>query len=264
MIKRIFLWQLATFILATVSQVEAQQAGKIPRIGLLLSGSAPSTSLNVDAFRQGLHDLGYVEEKSIALEYRYGEGKSGRLPGLAGELLRMQVAVIVTGGTAALQAAKQATEAVPIVIGNAGDPVKTGIVASLARPGGNITGLTSISPDLSGKRLELIKEIVPKASRVAVLYHPSQWDDDELKQTEAAAKALGMMVQPLSVRDPKEFQTAFASMVSDRANALIIIEGTFTGLNGKQIVELAATRRLPSMCDGPAWTNNGCLVSYGP
>jgi ABC-type uncharacterized transport system substrate-binding protein len=243
---------------------QAQQPEKIPRIGVISTGSPSSTgTTNLDAFRKGMDELGYVEGKTIAIEYRYAEGKLERLPTLAAELVGLKVAVIVTGGTAAVQAAKQTTNMIPIVVGVATDLVGTGLVASLAKPGGNVTGLTSISPDLSGKRLELVREVVSKVSRVAVLWHPNAWDREEVTQTEVAARQFGVKVQSLEVPDSNAFQNAYAAMVSQRANALIIIQGTFTSFHQKQLIGLAIKNRLPSMCDSPGWTERGCLMSYG-
>jgi putative tryptophan/tyrosine transport system substrate-binding protein len=198
------------------------------------------------------------------VEYRFAEGKFDRLPDLAAELVRLEVSMIVTTSTSTLIAAKQATGKVPIIAATSGDLVGTGLVASLARPGGNVTGLTAISPDLSGKRLELLKEIVPKASRIAVLWNPSPWDQEEVRQTEIAAQALGVKVQSLQVRHADDFQSAYAKMTREGARAIIIIQGPFTAFHRKEIMELATKNRLPSMCDGPEWTDNECVISYGP
>ena len=256
---------VAVVLLALGVIAEAQQPKKVPLIGVISTGSPSSTGATLlDAFRKGLGELGYVEGKTIGIEYRYAEGKPERLPALAAELVSLKVAVIVTGGTVAVQAAKQASNMIPIVVGAATDLVGTGLVASLAKPGGNVTGLTSISPDLSGKRLELVREVVLKASRVAVLWHPNPWDREEVTQTEVAARQFGVKVQSVEVPDSNAFPNAYAAMVSQRANALIIIQGTFTSFHQKQLIGLAMKNRLPSMCDSPSWTENGCLMSYGP
>ncbi len=243
---------------------QAQQAAKVPRISFLITGSRSALAGRIDAFLKGLRDLGYVEGKNIAIDYRQADGKSERLTDLAAELVRLQVVVIVTTSTVATKAAKQATKIIPIVVASAGDLVGDGLVASLARPGGNVTGLTAISPDLSGKRLELLKEAVPKASRVAVIWYPTPNDEREVKETEIAAKTLGLKLQSLQVRSPDDFQNAFAAMTKERANALIIIQSPFMGSHRKEIFELAAKKRLPTMCDGPNLTEEGCLMSYGP
>jgi len=230
----------------------------------LIAGSSSSIRGNIEAFRKGLRDLGYVEGKNIEIIYRFAEGKSERLPELAAELVRLEVAVIVTTSTVATKAAKQATTAIPIVVTTAGDIVGAGLAASLARPGGNITGLTAISPDLSGKRLEILKEAVPKASRVAIIWHRNPNDEKEVKETEIVAQAMKVKLQSLPVQSSDEFQNAFAAMRKERAGALIIIQGSFLGNHRKQLFELAAKNRLPSICDAPHWTEDGCLMSYGP
>jgi putative ABC transport system substrate-binding protein len=263
MIKKILVCLLATFLLTTAPPTEAQQRGKAPRIGLLSPLSPSLATANIEAFRQGLRELGYIDGQNIAIEYRYAEGKLDRFPDIAAELVRLKPDVIVVGSTRFAEAAKQATSTIPIVV-NGGDIVGAGLVASLARPGGNVTGSTAISPDLSGKRIELLKEIVPKASRVAVLWYPGGRDEDEVKQTAIAARALGVKVQSLQVRDPNEFQSAYSAMTKQRADAYIIIQGSFTSFHRKRLLELAAKNRLPSMCEVPVWTEDGCIVSYGP
>ena len=168
------------------------------------------------------------------------------------------------GSAGFTRAAKEATTTIPIVVGSAGDLVETGVVASLARPGGNITGSTNISQDLSGKRLELLKETVPKVSRVALLLYPVGSDLAELKETETAAQALKVKIQVVAVKDPTEFQSAYAAMKKEKASALILIQGTFTGFHRKELIDLAAKNRLPTMCEVARWTEDGCLISYGP
>ena len=257
---------LCSLLLAPCSPAEAQQTARVPRIGFLIAGNPSSSGIRgrIDAFRKGLRDLGYVEGKNIVIEYRYANGKFDRLPNLAEELVRLPVTVIVTTSTASTKAAKGVTTIVPIVVGSAGDLVGEGLVASLARPGGNITGLTAVSPDLSGKRLELLKEVIPTASRVAVIWHPTPNDEKEVKETEIAANALGLKLQSLQVRSRDEFQSAFAAAMNERANGLIIIQSPFTGSHRKELFELAEKQRLPSMCDAPYLAEDGCLMSYGP
>jgi putative ABC transport system substrate-binding protein len=189
-------WLVTVLLLAYVHVVEAQQA-KIPRIGFLRSGSAASTTSEREAFLQGLRDLGYVDGRNIMIEYRYAEGKAERWPVLAAELVKSNVDIFVVGGVGVTRAVHDATQTIPIVVGGAGDLVKSGLIASLAKPGGNITGSTEISTDLSGKRMELLKEVVPRASRVAVLWHSPTGlsdDDEELKQTKTEARQFGMNV----------------------------------------------------------------------
>ena len=265
MTKKILVWLLATFFLTTVSLAQAQQVKKMPRIGFLGGGSYSTHKVVIDAFRQGVRELGFIDGQNIAIEYRYAEGKEERLADLAAELVRLRFDVIVTVGTLATRAVKQASSTIPIVVAGAGDLVGEGLVASLARPGGNVTGSTNIDPDLSAKRLELLKESLPKLSRVAVLYHggPGGGDDEELKETQAAAQTLKIQVQPLEVKDPAQFSDRYAAMKKERAAALIIFHGSFTAFHRTQLVELAAKNRLPTMCGEPAWSDAGCLISYG-
>ena len=264
MIKKTFVSLLTTFLLATISLAQAQPAKKVFRIGLL-SGNRPSPMpSNIEAFRQGLRELGYVEGQNISVEYRFAEGKEERYAILAAELVNLGVDVIVTFGTQATVAAKQATSTIPILVGNAGDLVGEGLVASLARPGGNITGFTGVDPDLSAKRLQLLREILPKVSRVAVLYHGGPGgDQEELRETQTAAKTLGVQIQPLQVLEPDQFQRAYTAMTKERAQALIIFVGSFIAFHRKDLLELAAKIRIPTMCGNPEWSEAGGLISYG-
>jgi len=266
MTKAILFWMLTAVLLTATPPAQAQQPTKIFRIGMLVTGSASTHKNRIDAFRQGLRELGYVEGKNVVLEYRYGEGKRERYVELATEMVRLKPDVIVVGGTGFTAAAKQATSTIPIVVGGAGDLVGTGLVASLARPGGNVTGSTDISPDLSGKRLELLKEAIPKARRVAVLWHEvaGSTDADEIKQTEIAARAFGINLQVVPVQAPDRFQDAFAAIKKGNADALVIVQGSFTIFHSKQLLELAAKNRLPTMCEGSNVIEAGCLISYGP
>jgi len=262
--KKIIPLALGAMLLALSFPVQAQQPGKIPRIGVLGGGSPSTYKVLLVVFRQGLRELGYIEGQNIAIEYRYADGKSERLADLAAELVRLRLDVIVTSGTQVTRAVKQATSTIPIVVAGAGDLVGAGLVASLARPGGNVTGSTNIDPDLSAKRLELLKESFPKLSRVAVLYRGGSGGDyDELKETQAAARTLKIQVQPLEVNDPAQFSDRYAAMKKERAAALIIFHGTFTNFHRTQLVELSAKNRLPTMCGQPAWSDAGCLISYG-
>jgi putative ABC transport system substrate-binding protein len=266
MSKKIFVFALSALLLALSFPIEAQQVAKVFRIGMLASGSASTHKSRIDAFRQGLQELGYIEGRNVVLEYRYGEGKRERFADLAAEMVRLKPDVIVVGGTGFTAAAKQATSTIPIVVGGAGDLVGSGLVASLARPGGNVTGSTDIAPDLSGKRLELLKEAIPKARRVAVLWHDfaGSSDADEIKQTEIAARAFGINLQVVSVQAPDRFQDAFAAFKKGNADVLVIIQGSFTNFHSKQLQELAAKNKLPSMCEGANFIEAGCLISYGP
>jgi putative ABC transport system substrate-binding protein len=219
----------------------------------------------LEAFRQGLRELGYVEGQNIAIESRWTEGKDDRLPALAADLVRSKVDVIVAETGAATRAAQQATRTIPIVMSLVNDPVGSGLVASLARPGGNVTGLTIMSPDLVGKQLELLKEVVPKVSRVALLRHPDNpASAAQLREAEAAAQALGVRLQTLEARSPQEIDGAFAAMTRERAGALLVIPDTLFWSQRRQIVDLAVKRRLPSIRIGEAYAEAGGLMSYGP
>ena len=243
---------------------EAQQAKKVPRIGLLSLNRSSPMPPTIAGFLQGLRELGYLEGQTIRLEYRWAEGKEDRLAPLAAELVTLGVDVILTQGTQATIAAKRATDTIPIVAGGAGDLVGEGLVSSLARPGGNVTGFTNIDPDLSAKRLQLLKETLPKVARVAVLYHGGPGGDQgELIEIQNAAKTLGIQIQALHVLDPDQFQPAYAAMTKGRAQALIILQGSFTLFHHRALLDLAAKTRLPTMCGTPEWSEAGSLLSYG-
>jgi putative tryptophan/tyrosine transport system substrate-binding protein len=256
---------LAVVILAFVHPAEAQQSKKVPRIGLLISTCLSATNEAVEAFRQRLRELGYVEGKNIAFECRSAENKLDRLPDLAAELVRLKVDAIITGSTPAVQAAKRATTTIPIVMANVSDPVAMGLVASLARPGGNVTGLSNLAPDLAGKRLELLKETLPKVIRVAYIWDPRSPALTLIqKEMQAAAQALGLKLQSLEVRNHDELAKAFESVVSERAGALIVPAPMF-GPYRKELAELAEKKKLPLIFDtrGPV-EEAGALMSYGP
>ena len=228
--------------------LEAQQPTKVPRIGFLTAASPSAIAARIEAFRQGLRELGYVEGKNIVIEWRYAEGKLDRLPALAAELVRLKVDVIVTAGPGATRAAKEATSTIPIVMAQDPDPVGNGFVASLARPGGNITGLSTLAPELSGKRLELLKEIVPKLSRVAVLgTSTAPGNAQALREMELAAGAFGVKLQYLDVLDPKDIETAFRAASKGRADAVLVLASPILNSQRKQIVDLAVKSRLPAI-----------------
>jgi ABC-type uncharacterized transport system substrate-binding protein len=251
--------------LLTFSVPAGAQAKKTSRIGILQSASAVTSTSHINAFRQGLRELGYAEGKNILVEYRYADGKPSRLSELASEFVQLKVDVIVAAGTQSTAAAKQATGTIPIVVGAAGDLVGTGLVKSLARPGGNVTGSTVISPDLSGKRVELLKEAVPKASRLAVLLYSSSGTDwDEVKQIETVAQSLKVKIQIVKVQNPTDFQAAYAAMKRENADALILTQSSFTGFHRKQLAGLGSMNGLPTMCESARWTEDGCVMSYGP
>ena len=254
---------VVTFAFGGVA-VEAQQPARIFRIGILLPASASFYSARVEAFRQRLRELGYVEGKNIVIEYRYAEGKRERLPDLAAELVRLKVDVIVTTGQPVL-AAKKASATIPIVFAVSTDPVGTGLVSSLARPGGNITGLSTMAPDLDGKRLELLKEAFPKVVRVAFLWGSGGTRANlPLTEMEAAAKALGLKLLSLPVRSLDDFENAFARAKRDGARALITTPGTLINAQQRQVLDFAAKNRLPAMYGDSEWVEAGGLMSYAP
>jgi len=262
--RKISTWLLAAFFLTTVSLAEAQPAKKIPLVGFLVPGSHSSYSARIDAFQQSLRDLGYVEGKNINIEYRYAEGKFDRVPDLAAEMVRLKVDVIVTGDTPAIQAVKKTTSTIPIVMGNVADAVAAGLVDSLARPGGNITGLTTLAPELDGKRLELVKEMLPKRARVAFFWDPgSTGMKIRFNEVQSAARALEITLQSLEVRNPKELESAFEAATRERPGALMA-PNTIIIAYGKQIVEFAAKNRLPIIYDTWEFIEDGGLMSYGP
>ena len=240
----------------------AQQPARVPRIGFLHYGS-PGPSPEVDAFRQGLRDLGYSEGQNITIEYRFAGGRVGQLAELAAELVGLKPDVIVTPTTPASVAAKQATSTIPIVIAGVADAVGAGLVANFARPGGNITGLTSISAELGGKRLELLRGVAPNCSRVAVLHNPADRSNVlVVKQLQEAAPALGLTLQTLEVREPGEFEGAFAAMTRERADALFGAAGVLTYEHRNAVVDLAAKSRIPAMWGHRQFVDAGGLMSY--
>ena len=251
-------------LLAVAVIAEAQQPAKVPRIGFLTVASASAIAARHEAFRQGLRELGYVEGKNIIIEYRHAEGKPDRLPAVAAELVRLKVDVIVTTGPSGTRAAKEATVTIPIVMTNDNDPVGNGFVASLARPGGNITGLATLSPELSGKRLELLKEIVPRLSRVAVLGTSTvPGYAQALRETELAAGALAVKLQNLDVLDPKDIETAFRAASKERADAVLVLTGLIFNYQRTQVVDLAVKNRLPAIYINTVFVEDGGLMSYG-
>jgi putative ABC transport system substrate-binding protein len=243
----------------------AQRANKVPRIGVLFPGTPAIAVQFVEAFGKGLRERGYVEGQNILVERRFGDAKPERIAEFAAELVRLNVDVIVTATDVAIAAIKRQTQTIPIVMANSTDPVGTGFVASLAHPGGSVTGLTSISPELNAKRLELLKEAVPGLSRVAIVWNP---DDRggvlDHKETESAARALGLQLQSVEVSRADEFERAFSVSTAGRAEALIVVPSALTYTNRVQIASLALKYRLPSMY-GP-WENvdAGGLIAYGP
>jgi ABC-type uncharacterized transport system substrate-binding protein len=262
--NRILSWLIAVLLLS-VHVAEAQQSGKLPRVGLLFVGESSPPSPHVQALGQGLRNLGYVEGKTIVLEYRYAEGKIERLPELAAELVRLPVDVIVTALSPAIQAAKQATDTIPIVFAVSGNPLATGYVASLAHPGGNVTGLSAMDYDLTGKRLELLTEALRKVSRVAVLWNPGNGAMVlKMEEVRVAAHALRVEIKSLEARRPQDFDQALAALPREHADALLTLADPLTLFHRDRIIEAAAKNRLPAMYELQEFVEAGGLMSYGP
>ncbi len=250
-------------VVALSFPAEAQQPTKVPRIGFQSASFPSAIAARIEAFRQGLRELGYVEGKNIVIEYRYAEGKLDRLPALAAELVRLKVDVIVTAAPSSTRAVKEATTTIPIVMAQDGDPVGNGFVASLARPGGNITGLSTLAPGISGKQLELLKEIVPRLSHVAVLRTSTLPYAQVLKEMELAAGALGVKLQYLDVQGPKDIETAFGEARKGRADAVLVLASPILESHRTEVADLAVKNRLPMIYHAPEFVEAGGLMSYG-
>jgi putative ABC transport system substrate-binding protein len=266
--KKIVIWLLATFLLTTVPLAEAQQPKKVSRIGYLSSLDPARESARAEAIRLALRELGHIKGQNIAIEYRYAEGKLDRAPELAAELVRLKVEIIlVAGGLRWVRQAMNATKTIPIVMTGVGiDPVEAGVVESLARPGGNVTGLTNLTTELGGKRLELLKEAVPKLARVAVLYDPAvPGSVHELKEVlPVAARALGLTVQSWEVHAADGFERVFAALNKERPDGLYVAGGALMNTNLKRIAGFALKSRLPSTYSFRAAIDSGGLMYYGP
>ena len=261
-ITDIVLMTVALFTLTFTQSGEAQQSGKIARIGILRSGSPPDA--NIEGFRQGLRDLGYIEGRNVVLEYRWVD-RDDRLLELARELVQLKVDVILTGSTPAPVAAKEATKTIPIIFGAASDPIGVGLVASLARPGGNITGMSLLAPELWPKRLELLKETVPKLARVAMLWNRSNPGmAARAKETQDAAHHMGVAVQDRGAKDSQELENIFNVITKDRPDGLLTMLDPFTTFHLKHIVEFAGNHKLPGMYEERRFVQAGGLMSYGP
>ena len=261
--RKIVIWLLATFFLATVSLAEAQQATRVPRIGFLVASTASNYATRIETFRQGLRELGYIEGKNIVIEYRFGEGNEDRLRELAAELVSLNVDLIVTAAGARF--AKDATKTIPIVFAAIADPVATGLVDSLARPGGNLTGLTVFAPELTGKRLELLKEAFPRVNRVAFLWNPlGPSDPILLKEAEAVSGALKLQIRALEVRSVNDFETAFSKATREVVHALTMTLNPFLNTHRARILDFVAKNRLPAIFGAPEIVEAGGLMSYSP
>jgi putative ABC transport system substrate-binding protein len=257
-------WLLVTFFL-TASLAAAQQTKKVPQIGFFDAGTFSSASLRIEAFHSGLRELGYVAGRNILIEYRFAEGNLNRLPDLAATLVRLQVDVIVARSTPVIRAAKNATTTIPIVMAAAADAVRSGLVASLAHPGGNVTGLTTIQPELAGKRIELLRDIIPKLFRVAFLARSGGTTDRlQITEMEHAARRFGVQLQVPTLR-AEEFDAVFSAIMRERADALIV-QPFFIGAlgHGPRIAHAAAKHRLPTISGLAQFADEGGLVSYGP
>jgi len=262
--KKIAVFLLATLILASVHLTEAQQAAKVPKIGWFRARSASVPGSASMEIRQGLRELGYIDGKNIVFEYRYTEGKLDRLPALADELVHLKVDVFLTSSTAEALAAKNATSTTPIVFYSGSDPVVSGLVDSLARPGGNITGFTFISPLLAGKRLELLKETVPRLSRVAMLWEPQDpGSAQEWKESQLPARELGLQLYSMEVNTADKFDSAFTEALKGRSAALAVTRSSIINRIQKQIANLSANHRLPAIYPRADFVEGGGLMSYG-
>jgi ABC-type uncharacterized transport system substrate-binding protein len=263
--RKIFCVALAVLLFALCSSAEAQQPKKIPRIGLLGAASAFALTSQLDAFRQGLRELGYIEGKNIVVEYRYANANADRVPELAAELVDLKVDVIVTYQTPSVLALKKASATIPIVFAMLSFPIENGIIASFARPGGNATGLTVLSEVLNGKRLELLKETAPKITRIGVLSNPANPTQPlEWKEIQAAAQGLALKLQSLGVRSAEDFDGVFKAALEDHTQALINLPEALLVTHLKRIVEFAAKNKLPAMYSSPEFVQAGGLMSYSP
>ncbi len=264
MTKKTILLALCSLLLAQCPAAEAQQPAKIPRIGFLNTNVAAAFTARTEGFRQGLRELGYVEGKNILIEYRYAEGKLDRLPSLAAELVRLKVDVIVTAVSSSTRSAKEATNTIPIVMAQDNDPVGNGFIASLARPGGNITGLSTLSPEIGGKQLELLQGVVPKMVRAAVIGTSTlPGHAQRLKETELAAGSLKVELQYVDVLSPEDIETAFRHASRGRADALVVLGGLVLISQRAQVANLAAKNRLPAIYNVPEFVDAGGLMTYG-
>jgi ABC-type uncharacterized transport system substrate-binding protein len=264
MSKKVMCVALLAMLFALCPSAEAQQPKKVPRIGYLGGASLSAIPERIEAFRQGLRELEYVEGKNIVIEWRWAEGKPDRLPDLAAELVRLKVDIIVSAGPAVTPRLKEATKTIPIVMAQDNDPVGNGFVASLARPGGNITGLATLAPELSGKQLELLKEVIPKLSRVVVLGTSTQPGNAQtLREIELAAGAFGVKLQYLDVLGPEDLETAFRAARKGRAEAALVLVSTVFNSHRTQVVDLSVKSQLPAIFYSAEYAELGGLMAYG-
>ena len=260
--NRKLFWLITAILLVSLPRAGAQQQNHLRRVGMLVSGSESINKSRIEAFRSGLRDLGYVEGKTITIEYRFAEGRSDRFASLANDIVRSNPDVIVVGSNTFTVAAKEATRTIPIV-SNGGDLVGQGIITNLAHPGGNVTGITNISNDLAGKRLQLLYEAIGKTLYVGILWHSGP-DIDDLKKIESVAHELNVKIKPFELGDPKDFHKVFATIKREQANAVTILQNSFSLFHRKELLELTTANHLASMCEQAQWMEDGCLISYGP
>ena len=261
--KKFFGLTLSSILFALCLSAEAQQPRRVPRIGYLGNTASGAEAVNVKPFRERLRELGYIEGQNITIERRYWEGKRERLPELAAELVRLNCDVIFAIGNEAAEAARNATKEIPIVIANTSDAVRSGFVASLARPGGNVTGLTSVGAELNGKKLELLREVIPKLSRVAFLWSPKNpTAANSLKEIENVARSLRIEIQSLEIKGPDDFEGAFEAASQKRAQALMLDSGGFFAFHQNRIIELAAKSRIPATYSNARYVEAGGLMTY--
>ena len=258
--RRRFLSTLSASLLAAPLTANAQPAGKVARLGVLLFGGSDP---NLEAFRRGLREAGYLEGGNLVVEYRSAEGNAGRLAELAAELVRLRPDVIFALGGDVAPFAKRATQTIPIVMANSADPVKGGLVASLARPGGNVTGVTLLSADLAGKRLQFLKEIAPAVSRVGLLWNPDH-ADDEMDESKAVARGLGIHILSLAARGPSDFEGVFQAAAREHVEAVVVVSSRQMTLQRARILDFAARSKFPLVCGWGPWAQGGALLSYGP
>ena len=263
--RRTFVGMLAGSLLTAPLAAQAQESGRVWRIGFLGLPSPSSAAARVEAFRLGLRDLGYVEGRNLAIEFRWAEGHADRLLALATQLVKLKVDMIVTQGTEATVAAHRATTTIPIVVTVISDPVGTGLVRSLARPGSNVTGLTDIAEEVAAKRIEVLRQAVPGVTRIAVLWNPANASSGpQMKDMEAAGRQLGLSVRSIEVRDVNQLDGSFATAAQDRAGAVVVLPDAALFGRRDRIAQLAVNHRLASLAWTPEFTESGCLMSYGP
>src|SRR5918999_3932141 len=263
MMSKLACYTLCALLCVKIYPVEAQDSKNIPRLGFLSANAAQNDSDRLAVFREALRELGYIEAKNILIEYRFADGKLDRLPELATALARLNVNIIVTAGNEAVQAAKNATQTIPIVMAFSGDPLGAGFIASLARPGGNITGLSRANVELTAKRLEILNETVPSATRIAVLFNrEGRVPMLALKEAQTAADKLGLQIQALEMQTSEDIDSAFHSARRERAGAILTVAGGFTGFYRSRIVALAAKNHLPAMYNNASFVEAGGLMTY--